>query len=125
MWKRWLVVLLTADVASAHAQDATPAQIDWIRRNAVAFDTVKAGRGFEDLQPLRQLIGDARIVALGEPTHGSREVFQMNAGHDRLAALRDRDDRARRHDHINFGVLMTGRGRRGSTGSKSRSMESP
>jgi len=77
MWKRWLLALLAASSASAYAQDATPTQIDWIRKNAVVFDTVKAGHGFEDLQPLKQLIGDARIVALGEPTHGSREVFQM------------------------------------------------
>ena len=38
---------------------------------------MEAGAGFEDLQPLKQIIGDARIVALGEGTHGTREFFQM------------------------------------------------
>jgi erythromycin esterase-like protein len=70
-------MLLAADVVSARAQVATPAQIEWIRRYAIRFETVVAGHGFGDVQPLKQLIGDARIVALGEPTHGSHEVFQM------------------------------------------------
>ena len=82
---RWVIVLLAADDASAHAQDATPAQIDRIRKNAVVCDTVKSGHGFVDLQPLRQLSGDARIVALGEPTHRSPEVFQTK--HRLLAFL--------------------------------------
>ncbi len=77
MWRRWLLALLALGPACADAQQPTPDQIDWIRKNAVAFETVKAGNGFDDLQPQKQLIGDARIVALGEPTHGSREVFQM------------------------------------------------
>lgn len=73
----WVVALLLMILRSAHAQEATPARIDWVRRNAIVFDTVKAGHGFRDLQPLKRLVGEARIVALGEPTHGSREVFQM------------------------------------------------
>jgi len=52
--------------------------IQWIRGHAVPIRAVEAGSGFEDLEPLRQMIGDARIVALGEATHGSREISQMN-----------------------------------------------
>ena len=58
--------------------DAPPEVIQWIRKHAVPFKTVEAGSGFADLGPLRQMIGDARIVALGEATHGSREISQMN-----------------------------------------------
>lgn len=29
------------------------------------------------MQPLKKVVGDARIVALGEATHGSREFFQL------------------------------------------------
>ena len=29
------------------------------------------------MQPLKKTIGDARIVSLGEATHGSREIFQL------------------------------------------------
>jgi len=49
----------------------------WIRDNAIALTTVEAGNGFADLQPLRQIVGDARIVALGEAGHGTREFFQL------------------------------------------------
>lgn len=49
----------------------------WIRAHAVAVATPEAGSGFDDLAPLDAIIGDARIVALGEPTHGTREAFQL------------------------------------------------
>jgi erythromycin esterase len=51
--------------------------VDWVRANAIALSTVEAGRGFADLQCLRGIIGDARIVSLGEATHGTREFFQL------------------------------------------------
>src|SRR5690606_10323372 len=31
----------------------------------------------EDLQPLKDVLKDVRVVGLGEATHGSREFFQM------------------------------------------------
>ncbi|MBL8763530.1 MAG: erythromycin esterase family protein [Phycisphaerae bacterium] len=49
----------------------------WIRSKAVAFATSEAGNGFDDLKGLDAIVGDARIVSLGEPTHGTREAFQM------------------------------------------------
>lgn len=59
------------------AAEPTKAQRAWLKKNAVPIKTVEAGNGFEDLAPLKKLIGDARIVSLGESTHGSREIFQM------------------------------------------------
>jgi erythromycin esterase len=50
---------------------------DWIRASAIALTTVEAGHGFADLQRLRALVGNARIVSLGEATHGTREFFQL------------------------------------------------
>ena len=50
---------------------------DWIKTNAVSLKTVEAGHGFDDMAPLKAMVGDARIVALGEATHGSREFFQL------------------------------------------------
>ena len=44
---------------------------------ALPFKSVLAGNGFDDLAGLDRLIGDARIVALGEATHGTAEFFQM------------------------------------------------
>lgn len=49
----------------------------WLKANAIRLSTVEAGHGFADMQPLKKTIGDARIVSLGEATHGSREFFQL------------------------------------------------
>lgn len=50
---------------------------DWLKQHALAVKTVRAERGFEDLAGLAAMIGDARVVGLGEGTHGTREHFQM------------------------------------------------
>lgn len=38
---------------------------------------VEAGAGQGDLRPLAATLGDARVIAMGEATHGSREIFQL------------------------------------------------
>lgn len=48
-----------------------------IQAAAIPFATVHAGSGFDDLAPLDKIVGDARIVALGEASHGTAEFFQM------------------------------------------------
>lgn len=48
-----------------------------VRKHAVHLTTVEAGHAFDDLQPFSGKIGAARIVALGEATHGTREFFQL------------------------------------------------
>ena len=54
-----------------------PEQLEWLKKNAVPFETAEAGRGFADLEPLKAMVGDAHIVALGEATHGTAEFFKM------------------------------------------------
>jgi erythromycin esterase-like protein len=55
-----------------------PTEIDpWIKANAIPLSTVQAGHGFADMQLLKLIIGDARMVSLGEATHGTREFFQL------------------------------------------------
>jgi erythromycin esterase len=49
----------------------------WLRDNAVPVKTVVAQNGFEDLESLSSFVGDAKIIGLGEATHGTREFFQM------------------------------------------------
>ncbi len=57
---------------------STEAQlVEWMREHAVPVKTLEPGKGFEDLERLRGVIGDARVVALGENTHGTREYFQF------------------------------------------------
>ena len=53
------------------------AAIEWMKEVAIPLDGVDAEQGFHDMEPLRDVIGDARIVSLGEATHGTREFFQM------------------------------------------------
>ncbi|RZL36058.1 MAG: hypothetical protein EOP00_29825, partial [Pedobacter sp.] len=52
-------------------------EISWLNKNIIPLKTVKAGNGFDDLKPLNEIIGEAKIVSLGESTHGSKEIFQM------------------------------------------------
>ncbi|HEX5759531.1 MAG TPA: erythromycin esterase family protein, partial [Thermoanaerobaculia bacterium] len=79
------VGLAGAVVAGAVRQDsvirrpapAPQAVVDWIRAQAIPLLTPRAGHGFADLAPLRDVVGGARVVALGEATHGTREFFQV------------------------------------------------
>jgi erythromycin esterase len=52
-------------------------QLAWIRSNPIRTNGATPGQGWPDLSPLEGLVGNARIVALGEATHGTREFFQM------------------------------------------------
>ncbi len=65
------VVLLTGSAFQTETVTA------WIRASAIRLVTPEAGHGFADMQPLKQVIGNARIVSLGEATHGTREFFQL------------------------------------------------
>ncbi|HXO29254.1 MAG TPA: erythromycin esterase family protein [Thermoanaerobaculia bacterium] len=51
--------------------------VGWLRGHAVPLRTAAAGQGYDDLRPLAAIVGKARIVALGEATHGTREFFQL------------------------------------------------
>ncbi len=47
------------------------------RNTSSPIRTVAAETDFADLLPFRQVVGDARVVSLGEATHGTREFFRM------------------------------------------------
>jgi len=62
----------------AYPRVAAPEEaVAWIRKHAVPLATVQPEQGFKDLAPLRERIGEARVVGLGEATHGTREFFQL------------------------------------------------
>ena len=48
---------------ATHADEA--AVIDWIKQNAIVLQSVEAETGFDDLEPLRDIIGDAPNRRLG------------------------------------------------------------
>lgn len=69
-------MLIAAPVAAAR-QDA---RADWLREHAVEVRTIDpADEDFADLEPLVALIGDSRIVHLGEQTHGDGATFLAKA----------------------------------------------
>ncbi len=72
-----LIIFTQLPAQHASAADPKPDELSWLRHHAIEFKTCEPGGGVEDLMPLKELIGDARIVALGEGTHGTREFFQM------------------------------------------------
>lgn len=42
---------------------------NWIKVNAAPINTITPSDSVEDLEPIREIIGDARVVALGENSH--------------------------------------------------------
>ena len=75
-----IVELLTAAdyaVRLAEERAAVDATRRWLAATAIPLTTVEAGHGFADMHPLQAIVGNARIVALGEATHGTREFFQL------------------------------------------------
>lgn len=52
-------------------------ELKWLKNHSIHVKTVHAESGFEDLEPLKESFKDARIVALGENSHGTSEIFEM------------------------------------------------
>ncbi|WP_331053992.1 erythromycin esterase family protein [Longimicrobium sp.] len=73
----------------------TAAQRAWLRSAAVPFASVEPGGDDADLAAFRSLVGDARVVSLGEGTHGTREFFTLK--HRMIESLVRR---------MGFGVVM-------------------
>jgi erythromycin esterase len=60
------------------AERAQQAEVKkWLAGQAITLKSVEASNGFKDMEPLKKVVGQARIVSLGEATHGTREFFQF------------------------------------------------
>ena len=76
-----LMLLLTA-LSSGLAQPGNASGsraelLAWIREHAIPLQSALPTDNNDDLLPLKEMIGDARIVALGEATHGTSEFFTI------------------------------------------------
>lgn len=64
------------------AEGFSPEQLKWLEANSSAIGPVRPAlpgvtADFSTLEPFRQAVGDARVIALGESTHGTSEFFQL------------------------------------------------
>src|SRR5262245_11832725 len=77
--------LLSAQASSSQEPQAATKEgrknddivIDWLKKNAIPIKSVEAGNGFVDLQPLKRILADARVVGLCRATQGTRQFFQF------------------------------------------------
>src|SRR5215475_11710059 len=69
-----LIAVAMSGAARAHAEAEVVA---WLKANALPLATVEPGSPFHDLAPLRAMLSKARVVSLGESTHGTREFFKL------------------------------------------------
>lgn len=50
---------------------------DWIREHAIALASCDPNQPQDDLAPLAAMVGSAKVVAIGEACHGTREFTQL------------------------------------------------
>ena len=79
-----VAIVALAAVASAAvvprtsaAAAADSAVVEWIDQNAAALSSTDPDAPVSELEPLRDVVGDATVVGLGESTHGSHEQFEV------------------------------------------------
>jgi erythromycin esterase len=60
-----------------HLLEPPPECLQWLHDSAIPIERPEPGSDLSDLEPLRAAIGDARLLTLGEATHGTREFFQL------------------------------------------------
>ena len=68
---------VTGTTAAGYGLQVEPGVAAWLQDNAIPIATVEAGSGCDDLVRLGEIIGEARIVALGAATCGTHEFFTM------------------------------------------------
>lgn len=50
---------------------------EWVRNHVIELATIDQDAPLDDLEPLREVIGDARVVALGEGAHFIEEFWTV------------------------------------------------
>jgi erythromycin esterase len=75
-----LLLVSSGHAATASAREAPPAEVvHWLEGAASPVASLELGADPADLAALKRIVGDARIVAIGEATHGSHEFFAFKA----------------------------------------------
>jgi erythromycin esterase len=81
-------LIIDVNGLNVYYPDPGPAQIQWIQANAIPFTSIDPSADLTELEPLKQVVGNAHVVGIGEDTHGTSEFFQMKA---RLASFLAQD----------------------------------
>jgi erythromycin esterase len=82
MQKRLIAALLftlgfSSIIAQSQLSSVQLEASDWVKTHAIPITTLTAESGLDDLEPVKNLVGDAKILALGEATHGTSEFFKL------------------------------------------------
>ena len=74
-----MIAALVGALISGSALGGSPEDdfVEWASKNAVPIKTVEPGKPFDDLRPIRSIVGDARVVCLGESRHDAHEHFRF------------------------------------------------
>ena len=68
---------LAQTASDTSSQSAHGALLDWAKEQAIVLDTIEPGSSESDLEAFNQLVGDARIVLLGDSRHDAREQWLL------------------------------------------------
>ncbi len=71
-----LCVQIGCDTSTEKSEDFQTFD-DWAKATAVPVMTTEPGGSYDDLLPLKKIIGNAPAVALGEPRHDIHDIFQF------------------------------------------------
>ena len=72
-----LAAMFFGAAAPGSAQTDGDALLAWAREDGIRLSSIEPGTGFMDLQDIRPLLESARLVALGETTHGIHEFLAL------------------------------------------------
>ena len=72
-----VALVLAPHSVFSSSDDVSKETTEWLRGAAVPLRTTDPAEKLDDLEPLRSVVGDAQIVAVGEATHGTREFFRL------------------------------------------------
>lgn len=73
----WIIVLAWASASGLAAQDLPSPESQWLADNTHILTSTEPGGPSEDLRFLEDFLGPARVLAVGEGTHGSHEFYRL------------------------------------------------
>ncbi len=65
------------DMKKLTADKPKKTELEWLRSVITPLSSVEMTHNDKDLTPIKELVRNSRVVALGESSHGSSEIFKM------------------------------------------------